>query len=144
WAHYFKDVGSIVLLFAGAAFVVFVAFGQFRKQPNTPTSEQPLRSDLYSDQLPPDLYSDHLYRIARLAVAASVLLSVMLAAVLVFVEPPRACPGWHLPNQRSDATWLPGFMFTVLLGAVLIFMIVRWRWLIRKAIEKTDDATTIP
>jgi hypothetical protein len=87
---------------------------------------------------------DNWYRTVRLAVVTSVFLSVILVAVLLFFEPPKQWPQWHLPDQHSTSLWLPIFMLTVPLLAGLIFVVVRWRWVVQKAIESVDYPTTMP
>jgi hypothetical protein len=125
WAKAAAAIGSSALFLAGAAFIVFVTFRQFRQFVNAPTRDEPL---------PSSLYLDYWYRLARLAVTASVVQGAILVAVLLFVEPPQQCPNWHLPDKHLTPLWLPFFIFTVPLIAALIFMVARWKWLVRKAI----------
>jgi len=120
---------------AGAAFTVFVSVSRFKRFLRAQTSNEPLQSDLYSD---------HWYRTVRMAVVTSVFLSVILVAVLLFFVPPKQCPQWHLPDQLSTSLWLPIFMLTVPVLVGLIFVVVRWRWVVQKAIESVDYPTTMP
>jgi len=108
----------------------------FRQFLNAPVSDEPL---------PASLYADYWHRMVRVAVMASILLSVILAAVLLFVEPPDQCPAGHVPdNQASPSIWLPFFMLTVPVLTALVFMVIRWKWLIQKAIASIDYPTTVP
>ena len=133
WAKEATAIGSVILFLGGAAFIIFVTLAQSGL--NAPVRDEPL---------PSSLYLHHWHRLARLAVAASVVLQVILVAVLLFVEPPKQCPNWLLPDKRLTPVWLPFFMFTVPLIAALVFMVARWKWLIRKAIESADYPTTTP
>jgi hypothetical protein len=135
WAKLAAAIGGVVLFFAGAAFIILVTFRQFRQFLNAPVRDQPLPSSLYLEPW---------HRLAQLAVAASVVLAVILVAVLLFVEPPKQCPNWHLPDYGLTSLWLPLLMFTVPLIAALIFMVVRWKWLVQKAIASVDYPTTTP
>ena len=135
WAKRAAAIGSVALFLAGAAFIVSLTFRQFRRFLNTPVRDEPL---------PSSLYLEHWHRVARLAVAASVVLQLILVAVLLFVEPPKQCPNWHLTDKRMTPLWLPLSMFTVPLIAALILMVVRWKWLVQKAIESIDYPITIP
>ena len=135
WAKEAAAIGSVALFLGSATFIIFLTFRQFR---------QFLNASVCDESLPSSLYLDHWHRLARLAVAASVVLQLILVAVLLFVEPPKQCPNWHLADKRLTPLWLPLFMFTVPLIAALIFMVVRWNWLIQKAIESVDYPTTTP
>lgn len=135
WAKAAAVIGFIALFLAGAAFIIFVTLRQFRQFVNAPIRDEPL---------PSSLSLDHWHRLARPAVTASAVLGAIFVAVLLFVEPPKQCPNWHLPDKRSTPLWLPFVMVTLPLIAVLILMVVRWDWLIQKAIESVDYPTTIP
>jgi hypothetical protein len=137
WAKAAAAIGSIAVFLAVAGFVVFVTFRQFRQFVNAPA---PARDE----PLPSSLYLAYWHRLAWLAVTASVVQGAILVAVLLFVEPPQQCPNWHLPDEHLTPLWLPFLVFTVPLIAALIFMVACWKWLIRKAIESTDYANTIP
>ncbi|HEX3116673.1 MAG TPA: hypothetical protein VHQ48_14425 [Bradyrhizobium sp.] len=135
WAYYSGNIAVVFLFVAGAAFTIFVSVRQFRQFLNAPLPDEPL---------PEGLYLDRWHRAAGIAVLASVLLSAVLVAVLLFVEPPRQCPNWHYADRRSTSLWLPFLVLTVPLLAALVFMVIRWKWFVQKAIESTDYPTTMP
>ena len=135
WARYAGATGGVVLVLGGSAFIIFVTLRQFIRFMNAPIGDEPLS---------PALYLDRWIRITRLGLAASVLLAVILVVVLLFVDPPRQCPNWHLPDRRSTPLWLLFFMLTVPLLVALIFVVIRWRWVVRKAIASVDYPPTIP
>jgi hypothetical protein len=132
WAYYVREIAVACLFIAGAAFIVFMTF---RRQSNKPARTQPL---------PPSLYSDSWHKIARFAVVACVLLSVVTAAILLFVAPPKQCPNWYLPDRASTPLWGMFLLWTLPLLIVQVFMIVRWNWAVQKAIESADYPTTTP
>jgi len=108
---------------------------------NHPGGDAPIPNE----PVTPALYLDRWIYIARLAIAASVLLAVIVVAMLLFVQAPRQCPNWHLPGrQSSPSLWVPFFMSTVPLLVATTFVGIRWRWIVRKAIESTDYQTTVP
>jgi hypothetical protein len=136
WARYGTAIGGVVLFLGGAAFVIFVTLRGFVRFLNAPVPDEPV---------PPALYLDRWIYIARLAIAASMLLAVIFVTVLLFVEAPQQCPKWHLPDRHSSQSlWLPFFMLTVPLLVALTFAAIRWRWLVGKAIESVDYPTTVP
>ena len=134
WASSIGNIAGVLLFVAMGAFIVFVALGNFARFLDAPVPDEPL---------PPSLHAARWYRICRLAVACCVLLSVILVAVLLLVDPPRQCPGWHLPDRRSTSLWLP-LLWSMLVLAGLLFMIIRWDWLIEKAIASVDHPRTTP
>jgi hypothetical protein len=133
WVRHLGDIGSVVLFLGMAAFILFVVVKRQRQVLNAPISNKPL---------PPSLESPHLRRLARIAVLASVLLFVAFFAVLMFVEPPKKCPNWHLPSNQHSPIW-PLALWSALVLAGLTFIIVRWRWVIKKAIGAADDYPTM-
>src|SRR5262245_23023900 len=72
WAKEATAIGSVILFLGGAAFIIFVTLAQSGL--NAPVRDEPL---------PSSLYLHHWHRLARLAVAASVVLQVILVAVLL-------------------------------------------------------------
>jgi hypothetical protein len=134
WASSIKNVAGVLLFIAMGAFIIFVVFRNFAQVLNAPIPDEPL---------PPSLHADKWYSRCRLAVVGCVLLSVILLAVLLFVTPPKQCPGWHLPDQRATSMWLPS-SWSMLVLAGLLFMIIRWDWLIEKAIASVDYPTETP
>lgn len=136
WARYVETIGGVILFLGGAGFTTFVTFRGFIRFIDAPIPDEPIS---------PALYMDRWIYIARLAIAASVLLAVIFVATLLFVQAPRQCPNWHLPDrQSSPSLWVPFFMSTMPLLVAMIFVGVRWRWIVRKAIESTDYPTTVP
>ena len=93
--------------------------------------------------LPPTVLMKRWRRVAQFAVGASVVLAVAFAALLLFGEPPKQCPNWHLPNARSSSLWVPFFLCMGLILPALIVMIARWEWIVGKAIE-VDYPTMTP
>jgi hypothetical protein len=136
WARYGGAIGGAVLFLGGAAFIISVTLQGFIQFLNAPTPHEPV---------PEDLYLDRWIYIARLAIAPSVLLAAIFVTVLLFVEAPQQCPNWHLPDRHSSPSlWLPFFMSTVPLLVALTVVGIRWRWIVRKAIESVDYPTTVP
>ena len=81
-------------------------------------------------------------KLARSAVLIALLLSA-LAAVLLFVASPVACPGWHLPGGNSTSLWGLLVGWTTPLLAFNGFIAARWDWCLRKAAEK-DSSLLVP
>jgi hypothetical protein len=135
WARYARAIGGVVLFLGCCAFIIFVTLRQFIRVMNAPVGDEPLSPALYLDRWIP---------VIRLALGASVLMAVILAVVLLFVDAPRQCPNWHLPDRRSTPLWLPFLMLTVPLLVALTFVVIRWRWVVRKAIASVDYPTPIP
>ena len=131
WANF----AGIAVFVAGGVFIIHFAISQFIQFLNTPLPQQ---------RLPESLYLDRWYHLARLTVLAGVLLSMIFAAILLFIEPPKRCPGWHLVDERTSSLWLPFFMFTIPVLTGLSFAVIRWKWLVQKTIMDTNDATTVP
>jgi len=134
WAKDAGSVGTGIWLIAVGVFTILVTLRHFRQFLNAPARDDPL---------PKSLYSDSWYHLARLAVAASVLLALTLAAVLLLVEPPQQCPDWRLPGKHSMPWWL-FFIWTAPLLAGLSFIVARWQWVLRKAIESVDYPVAAP
>ncbi len=77
-------------------------------------------------------------KVARLAVAASVVLSGLTVAILLMAEPPDQCPSWHLKKAHSTSLWEDVVMLTAPLNIFCCFIAVRWNWFARRAIESMD------
>ena len=135
WAQYARAIGGVVLFLGGSAFIIFATLRQFTRAMNASVVSQPL---------PPALYLDRWTRVTQLVLVASVLLAVIFVVLLLFVNAPRQCPNWHLPDRRSTPLWVPFFILTVPLLVALTFVVIRWRWVLRKAIASVDYPTTIP
>src|SRR5215831_4339792 len=113
WAYYVRTIGTVSLFIGGAAFISYVAIKGFRQFLDAPIRDEPLPSSLLLDQW---------HRIAQLAAMVSVFLAVIFVMVLLFVEPPKKCPNWHLPSNRSGSLWIPFWFFTVPILASVVFM----------------------
>src|SRR5215831_20392401 len=135
WAYYVRTIGTASLFIGSAALISYVAIKGFRQYLDAPICDEPLPSSLLLDQW---------HRIAQLVVMASVFLAVIFVMVLLFVEPPKKCPNWHLPSNRSSSLWIPFWILTVPILTGVVFMTARWKWLVRKAIESVDYSTMIP
>src|SRR5262249_37574484 len=113
WAYYVRTIGTVSLFIGGPAFISHVSVKGFRKFLDGPMRGEPLPSSLLLDQW---------HRIAQLAVMASVFLAVIFVMVLLFVEPPKKCPNWHLPSNRSSSLWIPFWILTVPILTGVVFM----------------------
>ena len=135
WARYAGALGGTVLFVGGAAFIIFVTVRGFIRFLEAPVPDEPV---------PEDLYLDRWIFLARLAIAACVLLAIVFVALLLFGAAPRRCPAWHLPDPRATSLWPPFFMSTLPLVIALTVIGFAWRWIVRKAIESTDYPTPVP
>jgi hypothetical protein len=82
-------------------------------------------------------------KIARAAVLIALLLTAMTVALLLLVDSPVACPGWHAAGG-DRASLLGGLvLWTVPILALHGFIAVRWHWCLRKMAEK-DSAVLVP
>lgn len=59
-------------------------------------------------------------KVARLAVAANVVLSGVTVAILLMAEPPDQCPSWHLKNAHSTSLWEDVVMLTAPLNIFVV------------------------
>jgi hypothetical protein len=78
--------------------------------------------------------------LARIVTLIALLLSAATAAALLLIDPPRACPGWHV-GEASTSLWLLLTMWTAPILLFHCFIVVRWDWFVRKA---TETAGSIP
>src|SRR5215467_4619820 len=79
-----------------------------------------------ADTQPPEFDAGNWVKMARFAVAASVVLSTVTVAILLMVDPPKQCPSW-------TPLW---DMLAVLSAPLLVmtgFVAVRWNWIARRA-----------
>src|SRR6266702_2953424 len=76
---------------------------------------------------------DTYFKVVLFGVAASAILSALMLAILLFVEPPKLCPNWHLPDKASTPLLQMFMVLTVPFTAMLCFMIIRWDWVVQKA-----------
>ena len=74
-------------------------------------------------------------KVARFAVAASVVLSAVMVAILLMFDPPNECPNWHLKDAASTPLWALLAMWTTPMIVFSCFIAVRWNWMARKAAE---------
>lgn len=151
WARRAEAIGGVALMLGMAGLIIFVNFGPRIQSRKTPAGAEPPSAVLDRRQSPgldaqpsPRWYEDRWVQLARLAVAASVLLAVTLAAVLLLVKPPRLCPAWHLPGQHPTSLWLFLLMWTTPVLAGMTFVVVRWRWFIARAVARADYPSTMP
>ena len=136
WARLIGTAGGVVLFLGLGAFIIFTSVKEFKAFVSAPVRDEPL---------PPSLRLDRWHRVAELAVAASLLSAIILVAVLLFVEPPKQCPNWDVPSQGSSTPLrLLLFMWTIPVLAGAAFVVVRWDWTIRKAIDSADYPTEVP
>jgi hypothetical protein len=80
-------------------------------------------------------------KVARLVVAASLVLSVATVAILLIADPPKQCPNWHLKNTNLSSLWEAFVMLTVPLNIFGCFIAVRWNWVVRRAVESEGRQT---
>ena len=74
-------------------------------------------------------------KVARFAVAASVVLSAVTVAILLMFDPPNQCPNWHLKDAQSTPLWLFFAGWTMPMIVISCFIAVRWNWVARRAAE---------
>ena len=82
-------------------------------------------------------------KLARAATLIALLLSAMTAAILLLIDPPVACPGWHLRDASSTSLWLLLAMWAAPILAFHCFIVVRWDWFLRKMAEQ-DYSAVVP
>jgi len=82
-------------------------------------------------------------KLARAAILIAPLISAMTAAVLLLIEPPVACPGWHLRGHASTSLWLMLAGWTAPILAFNCFIVARWDWCLRKTAER-DSSLLVP
>ncbi len=88
---------------------------------------------------------DTYFKVVLFGVAASAILSALMLAILLFVEPPKLCPNWHLPDKASTPLLQMFMVLTVPFTAMLCFMIIRWDWVVQKAAKaKAPIAKVVP
>jgi hypothetical protein len=78
-------------------------------------------------------------KLARVAVLIALLLSAMIVAVLLLIDPPVACPGWHAPGPASTSLWLLLAGWTAPILAFNCFIVARWDWCLRKMAERDSS-----
>jgi hypothetical protein len=78
-------------------------------------------------------------KVARFAVAASVVLSAVMAAILLMFDPPNQCPNWHLKDKNSISLWAFLAVWTTPLVLSGCFIAVRWNWVARRAALKLEE-----
>ena len=68
----------------------------------------------------PKFDADNWVKVARFAVAASVVLSAVTVAILLMFDPPNQCPNWHLKDAHSTPLWLffAGWTMPMIVSAV--------------------------
>jgi hypothetical protein len=81
-------------------------------------------------------------KVARFAVAASVVLSAAMVAILPMFDPPNQCPNWHLKDAASTSLWELLALWTTPLMVFGCFIAVRWNWVARKGAE--TDGRELP
>jgi hypothetical protein len=79
-------------------------------------------------------------KLARTVILIALLLSAMTAAVLLLIDPPIACPGWHLRDATSTSLWLLMALWTAPSLAIHCFIVVRWDWFLRRMAESDYSA----
>ena len=82
-------------------------------------------------------------KLARTAILIALLLSAMTVAVLLLIDPPVACPGWHLRDASSTSLWLALAVWTAPILAFNCFIVVCWDWFLQMMI-KSDYSAVVP
>ena len=77
----------------------------------------------------------------RIAVFVGLFLTAGTATILLFVDPPLACPGWYLRGS-SHSLWVE-FATTAPFLAIACFIVLRWDWHLQRAIE-ADEQVMMP
>jgi hypothetical protein len=85
------------------------------------------------DVQPPEFDTGNWVKIARFAVTAGTLLSTVMAAILLMVDPPKQCPNWHLNDKHWTPLWEMWATFVLLFLVPACFIAFRWNWVARKA-----------
>ena len=144
WAYYLKNFIAVCEAIGIPALIIFVLFRQYRRssQSNPDKSAREIREAEELRKL--HLTSDSWFKMARSAVVIAVVLAVATLAVLLLVRPPNQCPQWHLPD-RAHTPLLQMFCFwTMPTLAYAGFLVVRWNWVVQKAIDSVDYPTMAP
>ncbi len=79
-----------------------------------------------TDTQPPEFDAGNWVKMARCAVAASVVLSAVTVAILLIVDPPKQCPSWTPLWEMLAALTAPLLIMTG-------FVAIRWNWVARRA-----------
>jgi hypothetical protein len=82
----------------------------------------------------PRFDADKWVTVARLAVAASVVLTAVTVAILLMVDPPDQCPNWHIKKSAQSLWTLLVFWTAPVIGMGCVIAI-RWNWTVRKEAE---------
>src|SRR5215467_12902341 len=85
------------------------------------------------DTEPAEFDAGNWVRMARFAVTVGTLLSIVTAAILLTVDPPKQCPSWHLNDKHSTSLW---GMWAMLVPFFLVpagLIAFCWNWVARRA-----------
>ena len=74
----------------------------------------------------------------------AVLLSAAMAAILFTVTVPVQYPDWRLPDAHATSLRLLFALWTLPIVALNGFIVLRWSWVARKAVETERQPSTIP
>jgi hypothetical protein len=92
----------------------------------------------------PKFDADGRVKVARFAVAASVVLSAVTAAILLMFDPPNQCPNWHLNDPASTSLWELLALWTTPAIVFSSFIALRWNWVAQKAAETDGPEELTP
>jgi hypothetical protein len=79
--------------------------------------------------------------VARIAVFVGLFLAAGTATILLFVDPPPACPDWH-QRGSSHSFWVE-LAYTAPFLAIACFIVFRWDWCLQQVIE-ADEQVMMP
>jgi hypothetical protein len=85
----------------------------------------------------PDFSAGNWVKLARFAVATSVLLTIVTLGILLFVEAPQQCRSWCLKNHQP--LWEILALWGVPITIFNAFIAVRWNWVARRMVEKQQQ-----
>jgi len=77
-------------------------------------------------------------RAARISVAISALLWLIMAGVLLMADAPSQCPGWHLKTEHETSLWVSLLTLGGTLNLFGCLIAIRWNWIIEDAISRTS------
>jgi hypothetical protein len=88
---------------------------------------------------PPKFDEGNWAKVARFAVAAAVVLSTVMVAILLMFDPPNQCPNWHLKDKHSTSLWAFFALWTTPMVVTSCFIAVRWNSVACRAALKLEE-----
>jgi hypothetical protein len=82
-------------------------------------------------------------KIARAAILIALLLTTTMVVALLLIDPPVACPGWHLRGSASTSLWVLLAGWTSPILAFNCFIVARWDWFLQQ-MAKREHVLLVP